>query len=146
MQNTSKRMIFQEQEAVIKKPIRIKPNAVKLKLKLKSNSDSKAKLPMKVHPINPIADVFSNETPPPEQTFNFLDKNGTKINKNHNFVSKSMGRDTFNQQNKVKILDPQYETAVNPIIQNRKEIFRKARNMHELSKLFYRGLSVNVYS
>lgn len=57
------------------------------------------------------------------------------MNKNHNIVSKSMGRETFNDTNKVKILEPQYETTFNSKIQNRKEMFRNMRYVQTMINL-----------
>ena len=135
MQKTTKRIILKDKDSDAKpKLVRANSKRSQMKLKIKSNPGSKTRIPAKIAANGgTVANVFTDEAVPSEQTFNFLDKNGSKINKNHNVVSKSMGRDTFNHQNKVKILEPQYETAVKPAIENSKETFRKARNMTELS-------------
>lgn len=123
-------MMLQDRDESAQKFALLKPNAPQFKLKIKSSSYLKARQPLRQWEDEPEVvspnEIF-NSTKPTEETFNFLENGGTMINKNHNYASKSMGRETVKGHNKVKILEPQYETSFNSKVQNRKHMLRNIR-------------------
>jgi len=127
-------MILQDKVLTTRRPVKIKANAVELKLNIKSSASSKNRIPIKAaqNQVELQKDdkrLASIDTNP----LSYLDKIGSQININHNSNSKSVGRENFKEHNKVKILEPQYESAYNSKIQNKKETFRNTRyTSHEI--------------
>jgi hypothetical protein len=130
-----------------------------LRIKVRSTPKCKSKTKVKlIKPVNAqqvrrinMHRRSVNKDIQPAWNTNFLEKAVTHVNKNHNIINNSLGREKVGLENKVKLLQPQYANDVIMESQNLRESSKKMkrklisknceiskrppRNMNEFSNL-----------